>query len=79
MLETSTFHMRLLDFIYFCSIEKITYHLKEISLALVDCYKKTDEWYIEWQRATTTGTMSDNELQRVLQQMTTSANEWYNE
>ena len=59
--------MRLLDFICFCSIEKITYHLKEI------------EWYIEWQRATTTGTMSDNELQRVLQQMTTSANEWYNE
>ena len=66
-------------FYLFCSIEKITYHLKEISLALVDCYKKTDEWYIEWKRATTTGTKSDNELQQVLQQMTTSTNEWYKE
>ena len=68
--------MRLLDFIYFCSIEKITYHLKEISLALVDCYKKTDEWYIEcynkWQRVPTSGTKSDNEWKQV----TTSNERW---
>ena len=31
-------------------------------------YKKTDEWYIEWQRMTA----SDNKWQRV----TTSENEW---
>ena len=35
-------------------------------------YKKTDEWYIEWQRITTRGTTSDNEWQR----MKTSDNEW---
>ena len=28
-------------------------------------YKKTDEWYIEWQRVTTSGTTNDNEWQRV--------------
>ena len=38
-------------------------------------YRKTDEWYIEWQRMTTSGTTSDNEWQRV----TTNDNEWYNE
>ena len=40
--------------------------------------KKTDEWYIEWHRMTT----SDNEWQPVVQQMTrsgtTSGIEWYN-
>ena len=43
-------------------------------------YKKTDEWYTEWQRITT----SDNEWQQVIQRMTTSSttsgttsdNEW---
>ena len=39
-------------------------------------YKKTEEWYIEWHRMTT----SDNECHRVVQQMTTSDitsdNEW---
>ena len=35
-------------------------------------YKKTDEWYIEWQRVTTSGTTNDNEWQR----MTTNDNEW---
>ena len=29
-------------------------------------YKKTDEWYNEWQRVTTSGTTSDNEWQRVV-------------
>ena len=37
-------------------------------------YKKTDEWYIEWQRVTT----SDNEWYNEWQRMTTSDNEWYN-
>ena len=36
-------------------------------------YKKTDEWYIKWQRVTTSGTTSDNEWynewQRVVQRM----------
>ena len=38
-------------------------------------YKKTDKWYIEWQRVTASGTKSDNEWQRV----TRNENEWYNE
>ena len=61
---------------------------KKKKLALTIVYKKTDEWYIEWQRVTTndnewqrvvkrmttSGTTSDNEWQRV----TTSDNKWYN-
>ena len=49
-------------------------------------YKITDEWYIQWQRVTTSGTtsdnkwqrmaMNDNEWQRVVQRVTTSDNEW---
>ena len=39
-------------------------------------YKKTDEWYIEWQRVTTSGTTSDNEWQRVTTSGTTSDKEW---
>ena len=35
-------------------------------------YKKTDEWYIEWQRVKASGTTSDNEWQRVVQRVTTS-------
>ena len=38
-------------------------------------YKKTDEWYIEWQQVTTNDTTSDNEWQRVVQRMTTSDSE----
>ena len=42
-------------------------------------YKKTDKWYIKWQRVVqrvaTSGTTSDNEWKRV----TTNDNEWYNE
>ena len=44
-------------------------------------YKKTDEWYIEWQRVITSGKTSgneiktsDNEWQQVAQRMTTSDN-----
>ena len=37
-------------------------------------YKKTDEWYIEWQRVTTSGTTSDYEWR-----VTTNDNEWHNE
>ena len=43
-------------------------------------YKKTDEWYIEWQRVATRGTTIDNkwynEWQRVVQQVIKSDNEW---
>ena len=39
-------------------------------------YKKTGEWYIEWQRVTTICATSDNEWQRVVQRETTSDNEW---
>ena len=42
-------------------------------------YKKTDEWYIEWHRMTTSATTHDNEWHRVVQRTTTSCasdNEW---
>ena len=39
-------------------------------------YKKTDEWYIEWQRVTTSGTTSDSEWYNEWQWMTASGNEW---
>ena len=39
-------------------------------------YKKTAEWYIEWQRATRNGTSSDNKWQRVVQRVTTNDSEW---
>ena len=56
-------------------------------------YKKTDEWYIawqrvvqrvitsdnEWQRATTCGTTSDNEWQRATKNHNEYYNDWYNE
>ena len=45
-------------------------------------YKKPDEWYTEWQRVTTSGTTSGNEMttsdnqwQRVVQRMTANDNE----
>ena len=38
-------------------------------------YKKTDEWYIEWQRITTSGATNDNEWQRVVQRVRTNDNE----
>ena len=40
----------------------------ELSIA----YKKTDEWYIKWQRMTS----NDNEWQRVVKRVTTNDNEW---
>ena len=45
--------------------QKVIYLIKTI------VNKKTDKWYIEWQRVTT----NDNEWQRV----TTNENEWYDE
>ena len=39
-------------------------------------YKKTGEWYIEWQRMTTSGTTNDNEWQRMTKSGTTNDNEW---
>ena len=49
--------------------------LKDLPLLLALAqivYKKTDEWYIEWQRVRTSGTTTDNEWQR----MRTNGNEW---
>ena len=37
-------------------------------------YKKTDEWYIERERVTTSGITSDKEWQGVIQRVTTSDN-----
>ena len=46
-------------------------------------YKKTDEWYIKWQRVVQRVITNDsewyNEWQRVVQRVTTNDNEWYNE
>ena len=41
-------------------------------ILLVIVYKKTDEWYVEWQLETT----SDNECYNEWQRMTTSDSEW---
>ena len=49
--------------------------VQSLKTVRIDRYKKTDEWYIEWQRVTTSGTTRDNELQR----MTTSNNKWQRE
>ena len=53
---------------------------KKKKLALTIVYKKTDEWYIEWQRVTTSYTTSENEWynewQRVVQPVATNGNEW---
>ena len=38
-------------------------------------YKKTDEWYIEWQQVT----KIDNEWQRIITSGATNDNEWYDE
>ena len=52
------------------------FYLKKGKIAFLRIiYKKTEEWYIEWQRVTT----NDNKWQRVVQRMTTSESEWYNE
>ena len=43
-------------------------------------YKKTDEWYIEWQRMTTSGTTNDNEWYNEWKRVTTSGTsdkKWY--
>ena len=53
------------------------YLLKEVYIKIV--YKKTDEWYVEWQRVVQRVTTNDNEWYNEWQRMTTSDNEWYNE
>ena len=40
-------------------------------------YKKTDEWYVEWQRVTMSGTINSNEWQRVTK-MTKNWSFWLN-
>ena len=39
-------------------------------------YKITDEWYIEWQRMTTSGSTNDNEWQRMTTSGAMNGNEW---
>ena len=39
-------------------------------------YKKTGDWFIEWQWMTTSSTTGDSEWQRVVQRVTTNDNEW---
>ena len=57
---------RVQRYISFCYIP-----LYKNKMLLINCccckivYQKTDEWYIEWQRVTTSGTTNDNEWQRV--------------
>ena len=51
---------------------------KNNSWSFLIVYKKTDEWYIEWQRAKKNGTTSDNVWQRVVQWMTRRDSKWYN-
>ena len=50
----------------------LLFTLVEFKSSFLIVYKKTDEWYIKWQRMTTFGTTSDNEWQRV----TTNDNQW---
>ena len=45
---------------------------ESLRMEKVIAYKKTDEWYIEWQRVST----NDNEWQRVVQRVKTNDNEW---
>ena len=71
---------------YFTSIDSPA---TEMSTVIAITYKKIDEWYIEWQRMTTSengGTTSvqrvitnDNEWERVVLRVRMSGNEWYNE
>ena len=42
-------------------------------------YKKTDEWYIEWQRVVQRVTTNDNGGQRMTKSGAKSDNKWYNE
>ena len=51
---------------------------KNNSWSFMIVYKKTDEWYTEWQRVKKNGTTSDNKWQRVVQGITRSDNKWYN-
>ena len=41
-------------------------------------YKKTDKWYIEWQRVVQQVTMDANEWQRMATSSTTNDNKWHN-
>ena len=69
-----------LFFLLFLSLEQ-----RQLLLRTIVC-KKTDDWFIEWQRGYNEWqriATSGNEWQRVVQRMamsgTTSDNEWYNE
>ena len=45
--------------------------LKYICYKMI-AYKKTEEWYIVWQRVETSGTKNDNEWQRLVLRVKTS-------
>ena len=83
-------------FVPFCSSKLVLFFkisFREIYFSDKIVYKKTDEWYIEWQRVTTNDdewqrvvqrvttndTTSGNEWQRMIKGGTTSDNEWHNE
>ena len=60
----------------FCDLFAFGFPFPIIRKKYMIVYKKTDEWYIEWQRVTTRGTTSDNEWQRVTTSGATSDKEW---
>ena len=63
---------------------RFSHSLIHMHRLLMIVYKKTEEWYNEWQnecynewqRMTTSGTTSDNESQRVTASGTTNDSEW---
>ena len=62
----------------FCDsvIEPLAFNWFYMILKIV--HKKTDEWYIEWQRVGQRVAASDNKWRGVVQRVITNDNEWYN-
>ena len=59
---------------FYETVDVISFHWVSTKQTIV--YKKTDKWYIEWQRVTTSGTTSDNEWYNEKQRVTRNDNEW---
>ena len=49
---------------------------RKIGVLFWSFVKKTEEWYIEWQRVVQRVTTNDNEWQQVVHRVTKSENEW---
>ena len=49
---------------------------RKIGVLFWSFVKKTEEWYIEWQRVVQRVTTNDNEWQQVVHQVTKNENEW---